>query len=82
MIGSILIFLICAAVFIFIGMLLANVILLATGKMTREQLKENAEKFQKENQVKNQVSSKKKNKKGSFHFLGLPSPLNNWGLWH
>ena len=82
MVGSILIFLICVAVFIFISIFLANVILLAMGKITREQLKENAEKFQKENQVKNQAFPPKKNKKGSLWFFSLPSPLNNWSLWN
>ena len=79
MIASILIFLVCAVVLTFIGMLFVNVILLATGKITREQLKENAEKYQKEKQARQEKKKKEtKVKGGGFDFLGYPSPLNKW----
>ncbi len=53
---------------------LAQAYQLATGKTTFAELAE------KGRDVK--ARQPKKPRRGAFHFLSYPSPLNNWGLWN
>ncbi|MCQ2351266.1 MAG: hypothetical protein MJ003_04755 [Paludibacteraceae bacterium] len=63
----------------FIFALIANIFLLATGRMTKEELsvKVKAYKEQKRNEKKNKAHGLT-----SLDYLSYPSPLNSWGLWH
>lgn len=57
----------------------ANIFLLATGRMTKEELSAKAKAY------KDQKRNKKKNKAHgltSLDYMSYPSPLNDWGLWH
>jgi len=56
---------------------------LATGKMTREQLYANVEANRQAAKARKlEHGRKRRPSKGWAHFIGLPSPLNRWGLWN
>ncbi len=61
----------------FIFAILANVFLLATGRMTKDELSKKVSDYR-----KSHSSKRSTRKRSSCDFLSYPSPLNEWSLWN
>lgn len=79
------IILVLLPIIFFVFALIVNIYLIATGKMTREELAKKVA-LNKENQRKKAEQKDKgkqlKKKGSSLDYISYPSPLNNPGLWN
>lgn len=68
-------------VVVFVVAFIANILMIVTGKLSREELAIKVENY---NAKRKARANTKKQKKpySSLDFTSYPSPLNDWGLWH
>lgn len=65
----------------FVIAFVANALMIATGKLTREELAIKAEKYNTQKKAKANLK-KVKNRCSLLDYTSYPSPLNDWGLWN
>lgn len=60
---------------------IANIFLLATGRMTKDELSVKVKAYKEQKKKRNEKKNKARGLT-SLDYLSYPSPLNSWGLWH